>query len=143
MNKFLVFTLLILVISCAQVNQDSKGFYESKKTMRHGIIPVQKDISQHVANLKYDEVSARRGKVVYEQHCLSCHGRDGLGSGPDAEDQALPPANLVETARNVPSFKFFIMASRYKGTMPGWKSLLSEKELRDVENYIRSLAKVN
>lgn len=131
------------MISCAQVNQDSNRFYEAKKTMRHGIIPVQKNMKGYVANLKYDAKSAKRGKAVYQQHCLSCHGQGGLGNGPLAKDQALAPANLVDTVKNVPSFKFFIMASQYKGTMPGWKSMLTKKELRDVENYIRSLAKVN
>ena len=35
-----------------------------------------------------------RGKAIYERHCLSCHGVDGHGDGPNTVLLTIPPANF-------------------------------------------------
>ena len=40
-----------------------------------------------------------RGKVLFDQNCVSCHGRDGRGDGPDGVDLDPKPANFHDEER--------------------------------------------
>lgn len=48
-----------------------------------------------------------RGADLFARHCTSCHGRGGVGGGPQATDLAVPPANLkLLSERNGGVFPF-------------------------------------
>lgn len=85
-----------------------------------------------------DEDSLARGRILYQKNCLRCHGKDGQGNGPAAQDQKRPPANLQQLSQRVRNFKFFISISQWQGDMPGWKDLLNDIEREDLVNYIKS-----
>ena len=38
------------------------------------------------------------GKILYMQHCVTCHGVDGKGDGPAAARLSATPADLTEIA---------------------------------------------
>jgi mono/diheme cytochrome c family protein len=40
-----------------------------------------------------------RGEVLYRMHCASCHGKQGRGDGPVAEDLRVRPADLTGLAK--------------------------------------------
>lgn len=45
------------------------------------------------------------GRALFDQYCVSCHGKDGTGNGPAAEGLAKRPADLTRIAeRNGGSF---------------------------------------
>lgn len=45
-----------------------------------------------------DAADARAGRDLFEQHCEVCHGADGSGHGPLADDLRYPPADLTGIA---------------------------------------------
>ena len=51
------------------------------------------------ASLRYggwdDAAAARRGKVIFRERCVACHGVDGKDTGPAAAALKHPPANLT------------------------------------------------
>jgi cytochrome c len=134
--------LFLLIASCAQVNTESRDHFYKGTPFRHGIIPIQIDMETGSGPyLSIDENSAKRGKRVYERNCLACHGDKGRGDGPVAHTQELRPADLAMLARKVPNFKFFMMNSQLKGDMPGWRNMFSERDINDLENYLRKLSR--
>ncbi|HET9826525.1 MAG TPA: cytochrome c [Chitinophagaceae bacterium] len=42
-----------------------------------------------------DEASIASGKEIYDTYCVSCHGKDGKGSGRRAVKLSSPPANFT------------------------------------------------
>lgn len=74
-----------------------------------------------------------KGREIYLQHCLSCHGADGrptqLGMPDFTRGQGLLVSDLqlVETLRTG------------KNMMPAYQGLLSDQQLADAITYIRTL----
>jgi cytochrome c6 len=73
------------------------------------------------------------GRAIYEMHCVGCHGERGRSVDP-----------------TVPSFAngdgLFMMDSELldrirqgNETMPAFRGLLSDQEIRDVVSYLRTL----
>ena len=73
------------------------------------------------------------GRAIYEMHCVGCHGEGGRSVDP-----------------TVPSFAngdgLFLMDSELldrirqgNQTMPAFRGLLSDQEIRDVISYLRTL----
>jgi mono/diheme cytochrome c family protein len=87
---------------------------------------------------------ADRGKVLYEQQCLSCHGPQGKGDGPVAPFLSPRPGNLVSAATSVKSdaeLLAVISNGKPRTSMPAWRETLSDDQRRDVLAYIRSLVR--
>jgi mono/diheme cytochrome c family protein len=76
---------------------------------------------------------------LYEAHCLACHGKSGKGNGPKAGELDRRPKRLADLAKKVPQFKFYMMVSRQVGQMPGWKTIFTDQEITDLENYLKAL----
>jgi mono/diheme cytochrome c family protein len=89
-----------------------------------------------------DEDNLDIGKTLYDKHCKSCHGKDGLGDGPKA-------AELDSDAGDFSSEEFQSQtdgALLYKTTegrddMPSFaKKIPSEEDRWLVVNYMRTFA---
>jgi mono/diheme cytochrome c family protein len=139
--KTLILVSAVLFISCSQVNRESKDYYYESRPVRHGVIPVDGFSVESKKNevQKYEPEAIARGKVLYENHCLQCHGTSGVGDGEKAKELKIKPANLQSTVKAVSNFKFFMSISEWKGTMPGWSTPLSEKQRDDLVAYIKTL----
>jgi cbb3-type cytochrome c oxidase subunit III len=85
------------------------------------------------------------GKQVYENNCSICHGPDGKGKGAITKVFDMEPADHTDaSSMNLMSNEKIhsIISHGTKGAklMPGWKDILSDKEIEDVISYIRLLS---
>lgn len=98
-------------------------------------------VVQGYAEPKAQSDDVARGKTLFVKYCTGCHGPEGGGDGyrflggPD-------PANLTSPSTGKKSdADLFETIHDGKPNMPPWKVRLSEKEIRDVLAYVRTLAK--
>jgi mono/diheme cytochrome c family protein len=89
-----------------------------------------------------EELELERGRRIYEQRCLECHGTEGRGDGVKAPFLSPRPGNLVSAAISAKSDRELlkiIANGRVRTAMPAWKDQLSEDDQQAVLRYIRSL----
>src|SRR5262245_13572553 len=88
------------------------------------------------------------GKAVYERHCATCHGATGGADGPGAAALVIKPPPLTNGRLLNPLSDAFLTTVVREGAgavglspqMPGFGRLLTEREIRDVIAYVRTLA---
>lgn len=89
-----------------------------------------------------DPASAARGQATYSQLCTPCHGPQGQGDGPGAAGLKRPPPDFTDrghmVTRGDPDL-FWGISRGSKGAMPSFQGRLSEAEVWDLVNYIRTL----
>ena len=86
--------------------------------------------------------SIARGRQLFARDCAVCHGAEGKGDGVAAAAFAQRPDDLSRIAPP-PVFPDGVVAYRIINgvkMMPAFKSTLSENEIWDLLNFIRSLA---
>ena len=88
-----------------------------------------------------DMAMVARGKDVYATYCLSCHG-DGLrGNGPLSEALNPPPTDFSAPHAKVhpDADLIYWIQNGVQGTaMPGFRSQMSDQQIRDVIAYIQN-----
>jgi copper transport protein len=91
-----------------------------------------------------DAASVAAGKQVYEKNCASCHGQTGTGDGKMGAELNPKPANFTAGEWKHGSTDgeiFAVIKSGVKGTgMKSFNSKLTEHQIWDVVNYMRTLA---
>lgn len=73
-----------------------------------------------------------RGRNVYSSKCTACHGNDGskgLAGAKDLSTSKLTDEEMIEIVKSG------------KGTMAGYGAILSEAEVNQVVEYIKTLRK--
>src|SRR6516162_5360635 len=81
-----------------------------------------------------------KGQDQYGLHCEKCHGKKGLGDGPDVDrkDRKNRPANLA-MSRNPDGVMFYkIWNGRHDPRMPAFKSEMTREEVWQTIAYITS-----
>jgi cbb3-type cytochrome c oxidase subunit III len=92
-----------------------------------------------------------RGKTVYDAHCVECHGVAGKGDGASAAYLVPRPRDFTTgkykirstESGSIPSDDDLIGSVRrglYGTAMPGWDRILSDGDIADVVQYIKSLS---
>lgn len=83
-----------------------------------------------------------RGRIVFRERCVTCHGDRGRGDGPGGAALDPKPADLVLHVPQHSDGELFYMISRGmpNSAMPAWVSQLSERERWDTVHYLRDLA---
>lgn len=91
------------------------------------------------------------GQRVYQDHCVECHGEAGRGDGPAAHLLVPRPRDFTtgkyklrstETG-SVPAdddLRRSIAKGSYGSAMPAWETVLSEQQIRDVVDYIKTFS---
>ena len=81
-----------------------------------------------------------KGKSIYMELCMACHGLDGRGAG--SINLNPPPRDLTSAAvqekLDAGLFKA-IHEGRKNTAMSSWKRALSDDEIRNVIMYVRTL----
>jgi len=84
----------------------------------------------HLSESELNEPDPVKGKVIYENLCVDCHGIDGkkgLFKAPDLTESQLTPEQKLEVIRNG------------KKSMQPYRKQLDEEEIELVWQYINSL----
>jgi mono/diheme cytochrome c family protein len=89
-----------------------------------------------------DAKALERGKRLFQQNCVPCHGAAGKGDGPMGKAMGIKPGNLGDAARMTKQAdgELFWKISKGKDPMPVFEKKLSEKERWDLVAYVRTLA---
>lgn len=107
-------------------------------SMKHGFHMEAQPAAKE--ELKDFETAAGRGKKTFQTYCVSCHGPEGRGDGPQAKGLARPPANLVARSAYYRKGRFYMVISEGKNAMPSWQDILTKQEIADLTSYIKSLS---
>lgn len=90
-----------------------------------------------------DNASMARGKRVYQQHCINCHGPMGDGGGSAAKYLRPTPVNFTILRRHLVNDKYIgglfyyqIMNGITGTSMPFFKKELESEKIWNVSNYI-------
>ena len=110
--------------------------------MRRSVAVRGDDIA--VPALDAPELTAR-GRVLYDAHCLGCHGAPGVAPEPYALGLQPAPANLADTARSWPAGDLYwaIRHGIRMTGMPAWQYRMSEDELWAVVAFVRKLPELS
>ena len=106
--------------------------------MNHDMPNMKKDTTKISKSDTKSSVS--KGLEIYENNCISCHGKSAKGNGSMSSYFTPRPANLVEMAEEHTNSEFVSMITNGKGSMPAWKDRLSKDEIKEVATYIKLLA---
>jgi mono/diheme cytochrome c family protein len=89
-----------------------------------------------------NEASNEAGKVLYLKNCASCHGKTGLGDGVKARmlhDFAGDFSS--DYYQNQTDGEHFYKTKTGRGEMPKYESKLSDDDIWNVVNYMRTFKK--
>jgi mono/diheme cytochrome c family protein len=88
------------------------------------------------------EAVVAKGKAIYENFCVACHGKEGLGNGPVVEKGGHPaPGAYNGSLKNLPEGKMFHTLTYGKGVMGSHASQLTKEERWQVIAYVKVLQK--
>jgi mono/diheme cytochrome c family protein len=83
-----------------------------------------------------------KGKSIYGDKCLKCHGEKGKGDGPKAVDLEKKPADYTDQAKMAKFTDEDLKKAVKEGKkpMPAFGKKLSDKDIDAVITYIRTFA---
>jgi copper transport protein len=86
------------------------------------------------------DASVARGRMLFQQNCIVCHGVDGRGDGPQAASLDPAPTDMRGhiPLHTDPQFYAFI-ADGYAGTaMPAFRDAFEEEDIWNLVNFLRT-----
>lgn len=90
--------------------------------------------------IKPTDASIAAGAALFQQNCIVCHGPEGRGDGPQAAQLDPRPVDIRQHLPLHTDRQFFAFIERgVPGTaMPAWGDQLSEEDIWNLINYMRS-----
>jgi cytochrome c oxidase cbb3-type subunit II len=89
------------------------------------------------------EAGLQRGKRIYQEFCINCHGPIGDGKGPAVRYVSPPPLNFTTLRRHLVEYKYiggifyYQIMNGITGTgMPYFKRHLESEKIWDLANYL-------
>lgn len=88
-----------------------------------------------------DAASIKAGKVLYDKHCASCHGKTGKGDGTKAATLDTEPGDFTsKTFKSQVDGALFYKTQVGREEMPSFKTKIpDEEDIWHVVNYMKSL----
>jgi mono/diheme cytochrome c family protein len=92
--------------------------------------------------------NGREGRALYRHYCLNCHGDEGKGDGFNAYNLDPKPRSLADSTFQAQRSDADLQAAIHSGGgavglstgMPPWGRTLSERQILNVVEYVRTLA---
>lgn len=84
-----------------------------------------------------------RGRTLFVERCASCHGEAGVGDGPVAAINEVPPGNLTDDQwkhGDQPQDVLRVIRDGLQGAMPGWDKTFGEPDQFALAAYVYYLA---
>lgn len=92
--------------------------------------------------LSGDAAAAKKGKKVYTQMCVICHGVKGKGDGIAGVSLSPKPGNFTkEMIQSQTDGVIFWKLTNGKAPMAAYKEILTETQRWELVNYIRTFKK--
>jgi len=106
------------------------------------------DIAAYISKISRTDLKyrgdTRRGRAIFKDACVACHGKNGKGEGLLAQLIRIPMMDFTqsESMEKISDEDIVAMIRDGKGDyMPSWKRSLSDNEIADVASYVRMLAR--
>ena len=88
------------------------------------------------------DASTQAGQALYIKTCAACHGKTGLGDGPKAKSLKTTPTDFLKAeSQNQTDGDHFYKTKTGRGDMPKYEGKMTDDDIWNVVNYIRSLKK--
>jgi len=90
--------------------------------------------------VKADATSIKAGKLLYDKHCGSCHGKTGKGDGSKSAQLDTEPGDFsAKSFKAQPDGALFYKTQTGREDMPSFKNKIpDEVDIWHVVNYMRS-----
>ena len=155
--SWLIFALVISVSSAQAANHNHR---HDTSTKAHGHIAAggksqhESAATPHAPQVHWSAPAAEKARAnpvplthaglieaseLYRDNCAACHGGDGRGMGPHAEDLRTPPANLFAMAPVHADGDLRWKIAKGRGEMPGWEEVFSDDQIWKLVHYMKSL----
>ncbi|HEY5596056.1 MAG TPA: copper resistance protein CopC [Candidatus Bipolaricaulota bacterium] len=86
------------------------------------------------------QAAIERGKAIYQEHCLACHGETGKGDGPAAAALPMPPADIsAHLIHQEHDALVEVIKNGFSTGMPAFGSTLQDQQIDDLIDYLRTL----
>ena len=93
----------------------------------------------------FDAISIANGAALFVQHCVECHGFQGMGNGIKSRTLSTKLPDLLtepHTAEHTPGdFYNWISYGMVNTDMPGYADKLSDEDRWDLVNYVHALSR--
>jgi len=133
MPRLAIFIFISLIIGAASFVGSASDRNQSSQA---------KDAAKRLKNpIPSDSASIEEGRKIYLRNCASCHGPSGKGDGSMALGGSTP-ADLTDEKWDHGSTDgeiFVVIRDGVSADMEGYKDKLTEKQIWQVINYIRSI----
>ena len=89
-----------------------------------------------------NDSSMKAGKLLYDKHCASCHGKTGLGDGIMAGNLETFPGDFSGKDYQCQTDGTHFYKTKYgRGDMPKYENKIPDKDIWHMVNYMRSFKK--
>lgn len=141
MNKIMLLATAVSLITILAIPSWSIAADGHRKGHTHWEAPAKEAARENP--VAADKASIERGMKLYRTHCASCHGEQGHGDGPAGEKLEPRPTDLSHVSGHHSDGELAWKIATGRGAMPGWKNVLTEAQIWDVVNYIKTLSPGN
>jgi mono/diheme cytochrome c family protein len=88
------------------------------------------------------DASTKAGLALFVRTCAACHGKTGLGNGPKAKSLKTTPTNFSTAEfQNQTDGEHFYKTKTGKGDMPKYEGKMSDDDIWNIVNYMRTFKK--
>lgn len=88
------------------------------------------------------EASTKAGMAVFSKNCASCHGKTGLGDGIKARALKDFPGDFTKAEfQNLTDGELFYKTKTGRGEMPKYEGKLTDDDIWNTINYLRTFKK--